>query len=226
MPITDGITEHSLRAFVADRAAHLTPPTIEKYMTVVDSLVGFLDAVDVEPSLGPQLARHLDRARARQPQGAFLPTLGAVSLLRVLPQFLADPWLPPRGAERRTHRVVLGKLLPFLRRSDELDTSVLRRDFKRVRDALGAVYALDHEYSWGRQPEGEVPEQLVTVTATVSLRTSVLDRLLDQVERGDRATLAEAIETSVDPDPYTFEEHWSDYWPGYRSEDRAWVSRS
>lgn len=204
-PASVEITEESLRAFVADQAAHLTPPTIEKYLQVVDSLTAFLDSVDVEPCLGPELARLLETARARQPRGAFLPTLGAVSLLRVLPLLLADPWLPPPGGERRTHRVVLAKLLRFLRRADALDTGALRRDFKGVRDALGAVYSLDHDYSWGRQrTEEEVHEQLVTVTVTLSLRSPTLDRLLDEVERGDRASLDEAIQKSVDPDPYRY----------------------
>ena len=188
--------ESAIREFIAGEAAKLTPPTAARYGVVAETLFDFLDTVDVRNRLGPEIARHLGGERQRLGSGAFLATLGVVSLVRVLPDFLEDPWLPPKGAQRRSHRVVVERLLVFLRRRGLVDSAALREDFRRVRVAIRTAQSRD--YGW-RMNDDEVATSEV-VEVTVGLRSEGLDPLLRQVERGDFTSLADAIDARLDPD--------------------------
>ena len=85
IPSSAGVTEKSIRASIRAQAAALTPPTMKRYAITADALFEFLDTVDVETRLGRELAQHLASARARLGSGAFLPTLGVVSMIRICP---------------------------------------------------------------------------------------------------------------------------------------------
>lgn len=196
--------ETLIREYIAGESAALAPPTIERYKIVTESLFEFLDTVDVRHRLGVEIARRLEAERERLGQGAFLPTLGVVSLLRMLPDFLVDPWLPPRGAQRGSHRVVVERLLVFLRRRGLVDSAVVRGDFSRVRKAIGTTHGRD--YGWHTHEEA-VTEEVLEVT--VGLRSAVLDPLLNGVEQGTYASLADAIDAQLDlerryREPYGF----------------------
>lgn len=180
-PELTGDPEASIREFISEEAAPLAASTAERYEVVLETLFEFLDAVDVAPRFGPEIAAHLAAERQRLGDGAFLPTLGFVSLVRVLPEFLDDPWLPPAGAQRRAHRAVVDRLLVFLRRRALIDSAVLRDDFGRARKAMRTARGRD--YGW-RELEDTVTSEELT-TATVDLPSGVLDPLLADVERVD-----------------------------------------
>lgn len=197
------LTEATIRSFVAEQGTGLAPPTVQRYAIVTDSLVDFLDTVDVRPRLGPEIAAHLEAARERLGPGAFLPTLGVVSMLRVLPEFLGDPWLPPKGAQRRSHRTVVERLVTLLRRHVP-EPGLLRDDFGRVRRAVGTARSRDYGTARSRDydrrgKDRTGSEEAVTVTSTFELRQSLLDLMLDGVEEGRYASLDAAIESAVDP---------------------------
>jgi hypothetical protein len=195
-PSMADVTEASIRAFVAAQSADLATATAERYAITTNALFVFLDAVDVEPRFGPEIAEHLAAARARLGAGAFLPTLGIVSVLRVLPDFLDDPWLPPRGAQRRSHRSVIDRLVTHLRRH-LADAGPVRDDLRRVRRAVGTARSRD--YDWSRRDLAET-DKVFTVTATIEVGQATLDRMLDGVEEGRHSSLDAAIEAAVDPE--------------------------
>ena len=199
------VTEASIRDIVEDLASGLTPPTIHRYRTTVESLFHFLDVVDVGPCLGQEIAEHLRVARRQHGAGAFLPTLGVVSLVRVLPQFVSKPWLPPRGCQRRTHRTVINRLIPYLRR--HLPNPALQReDLARVRSRVDKD-RFDDYGGWSSEPVGN--EAPIIVTSTLAIRPTRLDQLLDSVEQGSHDSLDEAITSVVDP---RYDEHEQRYW--------------
>lgn len=189
--------EAAIRAFIEAEASTLSPATASRYAIVTESLFEFLDVVDVRHRFGPEIAHHLAAERERLGTGAFLPTLGIASLLRVLPGFLDDPWLPPRGQQRASHRFVVDRLLVFLRRRGLVDSAALRPEFTRVRRAIGTARSRD--YGLWSVDEPTVDDEVIDVT--VGLRSAVLDPLLAAVERGEHESLAAAIEACLSPDP-------------------------
>lgn len=195
-PISASPTEASIRAFVTEQSAALSVTTAERYATVVSTLFDFLDTVDVEPRLGREIAHHLDEARARLGPGAFLPTLGVVSMIRLLPDFLDDPWLPPAGGQRRSHRTVVDQLVTYLRRHVG-DVGPVRDDLRRVRRAVGSARSRD--YGQIRHDPADATD-LFTVTSTFQMSRAALDRMLDRVEEGCHPSLDAAIEAAVDPE--------------------------
>lgn len=195
LPSQPDQAEHLIREFIAEESAAVTPETAERYASVADSLFEFLDKVDVRPRLGPEIARYLEAERERLGTGAFLPTLGVTSMLRMIPEFLGDPWLPPIGAQRRAHRAIVDRLLVFLRRRELVEpTASLRDDFARARRAVAAARIRDY---W-RQTDA--PEERIRVTVELSSR--VLDPLLADVENGDRRSLADAVEQQLEQRHY------------------------
>jgi len=188
--------EAAIRGFIAAEAAPLSPATTARYERVVEALFEFLEVVDVRHRFGPEIARHLAVERDRRGEGAFLPALGFASLLRVLPEFLDDPWLPPQGAQRASHRVVVERLLLFLRRRELVDSAVLRHEFSRVRKAIGTARARD--FGWRVVVEEPAAAEEV-LQVTVGLSSAVLDRLLAEVERDHHTSLAEVIEAQLQP---------------------------
>lgn len=183
--------EKLIRDFIAEEGAAMSPETAERYAVVADSLFEFLENVDVRPRLGPEIARYLDAERERLGAGAFLPTLGVTSMLRMIPEFLVEPWLPPIGAQRRTHRAIVDRLLVFLRRRELVDpTASLRDDFARARRAVAAARIRDYR----RQTDSR--DELIRVTVELSSR--VLDPLLADVENGDRRSLSDAVEQQLE----------------------------
>lgn len=195
-PSMTDVTEASIRAFVAEQSTDLAAATAERYAIVTDALFTFLETIDVGPRFGPEIAEHLAAARARRGPGAFLPTLGVVSMIRVLPDFLGDPWLPPAGAQRRSHRAVVDRLVTFLRRHLS-DAAPVRDDLRRVRRAVGTARSRDYDRSHN---EVEGTDKVFTVTATFDIGQTTLDRMLDGVEEGRHASLDAAIEAAVDPE--------------------------
>jgi hypothetical protein len=204
-PTTD-IDEASIRAFVERRGADRTAQTRQRYGEVVDDLFAFLDTVDVRPWLGPQIAEHLEAARRNRGSGAFLPTLGAASMLRVLPAFLDDPWLPPSGVRRRSHRVVAEHVLTLLRRWALTDSGLMRHDLRRARRSIGTARARDYDWRPYDEPDDDAR---VSVTVTLDLRSGTVDSLLDGVERGRHTSMDAAIAAIVDPDPH---DSWGGGW--------------
>lgn len=196
IPSMTQVTEASIRTFVAEQSAGLQPPAADRYTTVVDALFTFLDAVDVRPGFGPEIADHLEAARAQLGPGAFLPTLGVVSMVRVLPDFLDDPWLPPKGAQRRSHRIVIDRLVTYLRRH-LADVGPVRDDLRKVRRAVGTARSRD--YGSYREETAETGK-VFTVTATFDVGQATLDRMLDGVEEGRHTSLDAAIEAAVEAD--------------------------
>ncbi|MGJ9422658.1 hypothetical protein [Aeromicrobium sp. CF3.5] len=195
-PVTVVVSEASIRAFVAEQSVALSMATVERYAVVVNALFEFLDTVDVEPRLGTEIARHLETARARLGPGAFLPTLGVVSMIRLLPDFLDDPWLPPAGGQRRSHRTVVDQLVTHLRRHLG-DVGPVRDDLRRVRRAVRTARSRDYgHYSEDMADTGDV----LTVASTFQVTRVTLDRMLDSVEEGRHASLDAAIEAWVDPE--------------------------
>lgn len=206
--------EAAIRAFIADQSATLSQEGAERYMKVVDDLFDFLRAVDVRGRLGPEIAAHLDAERARLGVDCFMPTLGVASLVRVLPEFLADPWLPAAGAQRRSHRAVVDKLLTYLRRRSLVDSVGLGIDFRAARQALRTARARDYDRWSLRDDARSGPSSTVTVTLTMSDR--LIDSLLDQVEDEHHESLDEALEAYLRPEP----EMPSWYWQRDASIDR------
>jgi hypothetical protein len=183
--------EQMIRDFIAGEGESVSPETAARYQIVVDALFEFLETVDVTDRMGPQIARYLESERERLGPGAFMPTLGLAGFLRVLPEFLTDPWLPPIGASRRTHRAIIDRLLTYLRRRQLIDRSAaMRDDFSRARRAIGTARARDY---W-RQLDS--PEERIRVT--VELNSRILDPLLADVEIGSRRSLADAIENQLE----------------------------
>ena len=200
--------ELAIREFIAGEAAKMKPPTAERYGAVAEALFEFLDTVDVRIRLGPEIARYLELERRRLGPGAFLPALGVASLVRTLPDFLGDPWLPPPGAQRRAHRVVVERLLAFLRRRGLVDSVAVCEYFKRGRSALGTARSRD--YGWGAVHDEVSTNEVVQVT--VGLRSEVLDPLLAEVERGESSSLADAIDARLDPERRYHEPCYRDGW--------------
>lgn len=199
-PLRPHPVENYIRDFLEIERADVTPETAERYESVISSLFDFLDQVDVRARLGPEIADHLEAERARLGSGAFLPTLGVISMLRMMPEFLVHPWLPPMGAQRRAHRAIVDRLLVFLRRRELVEPSPVRADdFARARRAVTAARVRDY---WRQNDE---PVERVSITVELSSR--VLDPLLTLVEKGERGSLASAIEQQLEhrqyfPAPY------------------------
>lgn len=194
--VSVGASEASIRAFIAEQSAGLAVATAERYAVVANSLFDFLDTVDVEPRFGPEIARHLESARARLGPGAFLPTLGVVSMIRLLPDFLDDPWLPPAGGQRRSHRTVVDQLVTYLRRHVG-DVGPVRDDLRRVRRAVGRARSRDYVHF---REDLAATTDLFTITSTFQVSRATLDRMLDRVEEGCHPSLDAAIEAAVDPE--------------------------
>jgi hypothetical protein len=195
-----------MRQFIIDQSEGRTEETVQRNALVADDLSRFLATVDVDPWLGAELALHLDVQRREFGADAFLSSLGLASFIRVLPAFLADPWLPPPGAQRRTHRAVVRRLKTFLR-LHALQRGCLRRsDFGAIDKALGHAYSPDD----AGPPLGRTG--MVTCTVTLDLVEHLVDRLLEGVTNGKHETLDEAVAARLNPVQVTVwrepEDHW------------------
>ncbi|WP_159538815.1 hypothetical protein [Aeromicrobium sp. 9AM] len=195
-----------MRQFIIDQAGGRTGETVERYVRAADDLEAFMNSVDVESWLGAEIAAHLDAERRRLGPGAFIVTLGLASLIRVLPAFLANPWLPPPGAQRRTHRSVVRRLKTRLRLEASQRGCLRREDFAAIERALGHAYSQDYaDRTAGRAG-------MVTCTVTLDLVEHLVDRLLEGVTEGRYETLDEAISARLNPVQVTVwrepEEHW------------------
>lgn len=201
-----------MRQFIIDKGDGRTDETVQRYVQVADDLSSFLADVDVGPWLGAELAAYLDAQRRELGADALLSSLGLASFIRVLPAFLADPWLPPPGAHRRTHRVVVRRLMTFLRLQASQRGCLHRGDFQAIDKALGHAYSLDYgDPTVGRSG-------MVTCTVTLDLVEHLVDRLLEDVTGGRHETLDEAIAARLNPVQVTVwrepEDHW-DYRGGW-----------
>lgn len=187
-----------MRRFIIDQAEGRTRETVERYAQVTDDLMTFMDSVDVSPWLGPEVAVYIRLQRERLGPGAFLPSLGLVSLIRVLPAFVNDPWLPQPSPQRRTHRTAVRHLLTFLRRRAMQQGCFHREDLKSINKALGQAYASDY----GHPPVWR--SEKVTCTVTVELVARLVDALLEQVTRGEFETFDEAVAARLNPVKVTY----------------------
>lgn len=194
---TDLLAE--MRDFILEQADGRAPETLARYALVAHDLTEFLAGVDVTPWLGPQIGEHYERERQRLGEGAFLATLGTSSLIRVLPAFVADPWLPPPGAQRRTHRAAVRSLIKLVRIKAMEQRCFRSGDFRVLDRALGRAYQLDHDHGT-KWPEGG----RVTCAVTLELGENLVDVLLDQVTRGLHATFDEAVAARLDEDEARF----------------------
>jgi hypothetical protein len=196
-----------MRQFIIDQGDARTDETAQRYVQVADDLSSFLGAVDVGPWLGAELAGYLDSQRHELGADALLSSLGLASFLRVLPAFLADPWLPPPGAQRRTHRVAVRRLKTFLRLEASQQGCLHRRDFEAIDKALGHA-------DWRDRADPTVGRTgTVTCTVTLDLVEHLVDRLLEDITDGRHETLDEAIAARLNPVQVTVwrepEDHWS-----------------
>lgn len=191
-PPTDDLAE-AMRQFIVEQGDAYTDETALRYAQVARDLDSFIAAVDVTPWLGAELAEHLDRERARLGKDALVTSLGLMSFLRVLPAFVAAPWLPPPGAQRRTHRAAVRRLMTFLRQRASQEGCLRREDFQVLDKALGRAYAYDYESpATGRTGT-------VSCTVTLDLVQHLVDRLLEQITDGRYDTLDDAIAARINP---------------------------
>lgn len=202
-PSTDDLAP-AMRQFIIDQGEGRSDETRQRYVQVADDLELFLATVDVKPWLGGEIAEYLSQQRQRLGSEALLTSLGLVSLVRVLPAFLADPWLPGVGAQRRTHRSAVRALKTFLRLRATLEGCLRKEDFKSIEKSIGAGY-----YSDSRDP---VVGRTGTVTCTVTLHLveHFLDQLLEEVSTDKHQTVDEAIAARLNPVQVTV---WRE--PGY-----------
>lgn len=197
-----------MRQFVIEQGDGRTSGTSQRYVQVADDLSSFLARVDVGPWLGPELAAHLEAQRRQLGADAFLSVLGLASFIRVLPAFVADPWLPPAGAQRRTHRAVVRRLMTFLRLHASQRACLRVDDFRAIGKALGHAYSRDYaESTVGRTG-------IVTCTVTLDLVEHLVDRLLEDVTDGKHETLDEAVAARLNPVQVTVWQEPEDHW-GY-----------
>lgn len=201
-----------MRQFIIDQGDGRTDETVQRYVLVADDLSRFLANVDVGPWLGTELAAYLDAQRRELGADALLYSLGLASFIRVLPAFLAAPWLPPPGAHRRTHRVVVRRLKTFLRLEASQRGCLHHADFQAIDKALGHSDSQDYaDPTRGRTG-------MVTCTVTLDLVEHLVDRMLEDVTGGSHESLDEAIAARLNPVQVTVwrepEERW-DYRGGW-----------
>jgi hypothetical protein len=189
-----------MRQFILDQAHGRTDETAERYRQVADDLVEFVAGVDVAPYLGPELARRLVAERSRSGADALLGSLGLVSFVRVLPAFLAEPWLPAVGKPRVTRRTAVRRLLTFLRMRLKEDGCLRREDIQAVEKALGS--ARHESYSDPARPRSGT----VRCSVTVDLEQHLVDQVLRDVTDGRHETFDEAIAARLNPVQVTY---WS-----------------
>lgn len=190
----------AMRGFILDQALGRTEATVARYEQVADELSVFIETVDVAPWLGRELATHLAAERERLGNNALLRALGLISLVRVLPAFLADPWLPSAGQQRRTHRVVVKHVSKFLRLQCMRQSCFRREDFVALDKSLR--HSLSRDYgTTTRWAEGE--SDLITCTVTLALRERLIDALLDEVSHEQFESWGEAMAARLNPVPVT-----------------------
>lgn len=183
----------AIRGFVLEQADGRKDETVRRYEQVAIDFEAFVDGVDVAPWLGPELAAHLEGQREAFGRTALVDVLGIVSLVRVLPAFLADPWRPTGTAERRTHRPVARHIVRFLRMRCQEQGCFRRDDFLVLNKVLGSLTY--HETSrWA-----ESDSDMVDCTVTLKLRERLLDTLLDEVTRDEYATIEAAMAARLNP---------------------------
>ncbi len=201
-----------MRQFIIDQSEGRSDETEQRYAAVADDLSAFVAHVDVGPWLGAELGAHLEAQRREIGADALLSSLGLMSFVRVFPAFLADPWLPPPGAQRRTHRAVARRLKTFLRLEASRRGCLHRDDFRAIDKALGCAYSLDDaDPRPGRTG-------MVTCTVTLDLVEHLVDRLLEDVTDGKHETLDEAVAARLNPVQVTVWREPDDPWDygGYR----------
>ncbi len=182
-----------MRQFVIDQSEGRNEETVQRYVQVADDLSSFTANVDVGPRLGAELAAHLATQRREVGDEALLSSLGLVSFIRVFPAFLAAPWLPPPGAQRRTHRAVARRLQTFLRLAASQRSCLQRDDFRAIDKAVG------HAYSQDDAAPPLARTGMVSCTVTLDLVEHLVDRLLEDVTDGRHESLDEAIAARLNP---------------------------
>ncbi len=197
-----------MRQFIIDQGDGRTAETQDRYRQVADDLARFLATVDVAPWLGVEMAAYLERQREHLGRDALLTSLGLMSLIRVLPAFVAAPWLPSVMAQRRTHRAAVRALMTFLRLRASLEDCFRREDFRVIDKALGTAYSSDYT-----QPL-TVQTGTVSCTVTLDLVEHLVDRLLEEVTDGRHDTLDQAVAARLNPVQVTV---WRE--PGYGGYD-------
>lgn len=183
----------AMRQFIIDQGEGRSPETQQRYRQVADDLVMFVGSVDVRPWLGQEIAAHLEQERQRLGSEALPTSLGLMSLIRVLPAFLADPWLPAPSQQRRTHRAAVRALKTFLRLRAALDDCLRKEDFQAIDKALRNAYYADSRHPLiGRTGT-------VRCAVTLDLVEHFVDRLLEEVAQGKHETLDEAVAARLNP---------------------------
>jgi hypothetical protein len=200
-----------MRQFILEQSEGRSAASVRRYVGVADDLSSFLARVDVGRWLGAELAAHLEVRRRELGADAFMATLGLASFIRVLPAFLADPWLPPPGAQRRTHRAVVRRLKTFLRLHASQRGCLRRDDFAAIDKALGHAYSLED----AGPAAGRVG--MVTCTVTLDLVEHLVDRLLEDVTDGKHETLDDAVAARLNPIQVTV---WRE--PEHRDHGGGW----
>lgn len=183
----------AMRQFLIDQGEGRTPETQQRYVQVADDLALFLATVDVRPWLGAEMAAYLERQREHLGGDALLNSLGLMSFIRVLPAFVAAPWLPSVTAQRRTHRAAVRALKTFLRLRASLEDCFRKDDFRVVDKALGTAYSSDYAQPLAGR------KGTVSCTVTLDLVEHLVDRLLEEVTDGRHDTLDEAVAARLNP---------------------------
>lgn len=187
----------ALRGFIAEQADGKSDDTARRYEQVAIDFDAFMKSVDVTPWLGPEVANYLESQRQAYGRTALVDALGIVSLVRVMPAFLADPWRPAGTAERRTHRLVTRHIVKFLRVRCQEQGCFRREDFQVLNKAVGST-SYEHATRWA-----EADSDLVDCTVTLKLRERLLDALLEEVTRDEFATIEAAMAARLNPVPIT-----------------------
>lgn len=119
------------RAEAADRSTAV----VRRYARVRRRLVGYLDTGDLAPWLGRRDGERLEAQRRLHDSGAFWALFGTAELVRCLPGFVHDVWLPPGLAEARAQVSLAARLLTAVG-GESPDVEQTRDHLARARRSL------------------------------------------------------------------------------------------
>lgn len=118
-----------------------SPTTVRRHARVRGRLYAFLDTGDMALGLGTAAADLLDAERRLHHSGAFWSLYGPVELVRCLPSFVHETWLPPGLAEASAQVSLVSRLLRHLDRPADVDGG----------DMSGAMAEAEHAVAHARR---------------------------------------------------------------------------
>ena len=196
--------EEILRRFVAEEGRGRTAATVERYGETIDRMLEYLEVLDPQETLDADDATRLIQARADG--RSFLSALGFDALVQVLPGFLRDPWLPPRGQRRAGHRSLAEKLLVFLRRDGLIDVDAHRSEYRAAKKAVQEARSLDYGIGWRADDIGDPWSDKSTdalwrpepdVHVVVALPVNLLEQVTEWIRSGEYADVSSVVTSAL-----------------------------